>query len=379
MKKYWVPVLVGMLYTSVFALEPITVKIGHAGPLSGPIAHLGKDSQHGALMAIEALNAKGVSINGHPVRFVLTAEDDGGDPKHATAAAQKLVDEKVMGVVGHITSGTSIPASAIYASAGLPEVAPSVTSMGYNAQGYASLFRVVANDQQIGTALAQYALTDLQAKKVVVIDDRTAYGQGIADQFVKALKIKSPHIHIAPRLFTTDKAVDFNPLLIAAKRAQPDVIFLGAMDATAGPLLRQMKALGIQTKLMSGDGICTEQLIALAGDALKDNQVVCAMAGGVLPSEKKAFDTFLAAYEKRFGQPVQLYAPYNYDAVMVIAAAMQHAQSADPAVYLPFLRNIRYKGITGDIMFDSKGNLLHGIMTLYTYRSHRRIAIKVIQ
>jgi branched-chain amino acid transport system substrate-binding protein len=368
------------LCKSAFSADETTIKIGHVAAMSGPIAHLGKDNDNGAKLAIEELNAKGIKINGKKVTFVLLSEDDAGDPKQGTAVAQKLVDAKVNGVVGHLNSGTSIPASKIYHAAGIPQIAPSVTSMGYNAQGYKSTFRDVANDGQLGAELANYAKNVLRAKTVAVIDDRTAYGQGIADQFVNGLKSSGgDKVKMLPRQFTTSKATDFNAILTTIKAKKPDLIFLGAMDSTAGPMLRQMKALGIKTKFMGGDGICTEQLSALAGEALGEEQIICAVAGGVTDAEKKGYEGYIAAYKKRFGTDIQLYSPYVYDAVMTLADAMQQAESSDPAVYLPFLRKIKHKGVTGDISFDEKGNLKNGYVSLYTYKKGGAELISVMK
>lgn len=374
-------VLISSFSAPSFSADDTIVKIGHVAAMSGPIAHLGKDNDNGAKLAIEELNAKGTMINGKKVTFVLMTEDDAGDPKQGTTVAQKLVDAKVNGVVGHLNSGTSIPASKIYHAAGIPQIAPSVTSMGYNAQGYKSTFRDVANDGQLGAELGNYASNVLHAKTVAVIDDRTAYGQGIADQFVKGLKSSGngAGIKMTQRQFTKANATDFNSILTTIKATKPDVIFFGGMDATAGPMLRQMKALGIKTKFMGGDGICTEQLSALAGDALGNGQVICAVAGGVTDKEKKGYDGYLQRYKKRFGSDIQVYSPYVYDAVMTLADAMQQAKSSDPAVYLPFLQKINHKGVTGDIAFDDKGNLKNGYLSLYTYKAGGRALMSVVK
>ncbi len=372
-------VIAASLFGSVFAADTMTVKIGHVAAMTGPLAHLGKDNDNGAKLAIEELNAKKITINGKIVTFVLVSEDDAADPKLGNFAAQKLVDAKVNGVVGHMTSGTSIPASTLYAAAGIPQIAYSVTSMGYNAQGYPSTFRIVANDSKLGAALAKYAVDMLHAKTVAVIDDRTAYGQGISDQFIKTLKSHSPQVKIVHRQFTNDRATDFNAILTAIKATKPDVIFFGGMDAVAGPMLRQMKSLGIQTKLMGGDGICTKELPALAKDAIGHGQVICAVAGGVTDIEKKKFDNFLHRFKRRFGSDTQLYSPYVYDALMTMGDAMQQANSADPVVYLPFLKKIRHKGVTGDIAFDVDGNLKNGYLTIYTYNSANRVLLSVVK
>ena len=350
-------------------------KIGHVGPLSGQIAHLGKDNENGARMAIDALNTKNFRIAGKKIKFVLLGEDDAATPQQGTAAAQKLVDAKVHGVIGHLNSGTTIPASKIYNDAGIPQISPSATNPKYTQQGFKGAFRVVANDGQLGGALGRYAAGTLQIKNVAIIDDRTAYGQGVADEFAKAAKAAG--ITIVGRQYTNDKATDFNAILTAIKGKKPELIFFGGMDAVAGPMLRQMKQLGIQAKLMGGDGICTEQLPSLAGDGMADGQVVCAEAGGVEDSQKKSLDEFRTAYRKKFGTDVKLYAPYVYDAVMVMATAMQKANSIEPANYLPELAKINYQGITGLIEFDAYGDMKHGTLTLYTFKGGKRSQLAV--
>jgi branched-chain amino acid transport system substrate-binding protein len=354
------------------------VKIGHVGPISGAIAHLGKDNENGARMAIDELNAKGFTIGGKKVKFELLAEDDAADPKQGTAAAQKLVDAHVNGVVGHLNSGTTIPASKIYADAGIPQISPSATNPKYTQQGFKTTFRVVANDGQLGGTLGRYAVQTNHAKRIAVIDDRTAYGQGVAEEFVKGVK-KTGGAEIVAQQYTNDKATDFNAILTAIKAKNPDTVFFGGMDAVAGPMLRQMRALGINAKFMGGDGVCTEQLAQLAGDAMADGQVVCAEAGGVQEAQKAGMDAFRAAYKKKFGIDVQLYAPYVYDAVMVLAEAMKKAGSAEPAKYLPYVGKTDYNGVTGHISFDSKGDMKEGTLTLYTYKGGKRSQIAVVK
>ena len=362
---------------TAFAAEEQIVKIGHVGPISGAISHLGKDNENGGKLAIEELNAKGLIIGGKKIKFELLAEDDAGDPKQGTTVAQKLVDAHVKGVVGHLNSGTTIPASKIYFDAGIPQISPSSTNPKYTMQGFKTAFRVVANDGQLGGTLGRYAVKILKAKNVAVIDDRTAYGQGVADEFMKAAKAAGANI--AAQQFTNDKATDFNAILTAIKGKKPDVIFFGGMDAVAGPMMRQMKQLGIEAKFMGGDGICTEAMAKLAGDAIGEGNVICAEAGGVVDSEKKGMEDFRAAYKKKFGIDVQLYAPYVYDSVNVIAAAMQKANSVEPAKYLPELAKIHYKGVTGPIAFDARGDIKDGSLSLFTYKGGKRELMAVVK
>jgi branched-chain amino acid transport system substrate-binding protein len=353
------------------------VKIGHVGPMTGNIAQLGKDNEAGAKMAIEDLNAKKLKIGGQEVKFELLSEDDAADPKQGTAAAQKLVDAKVNGVIGHLNSGTTIPASKIYHDAGIPQISPSATNPKYTQQGYKTAFRVVAHDGQLGGTLGKYAVKEVKAKAIAIIDDRTAYGQGVADEFSKAVKAAGGKI--VGREYTNDKATDFNAILTKLKASKPDLIFYGGMNAVAGPMLRQMKQLGMQVKYMGGDGICTADLPQLAGDGMADGQVVCAEAGGVEGAQVKALDDFKARFKSKFNMEVQIYAPYVYDATMAMVAAMQKANSADPKKYLPALAAIKYEGVTGTIAFDPKGDIKNGALTLYTYKGGKREQMMVVR
>src|SRR3954470_24793366 len=367
-----------LAYAGAASAQDMVVKIGHVAPTSGGIAHLGKDNENGARMAIDDLNAKGVTIGGKKAKFELLAEDDAADPKQGAAVANKLVDAKVNGVVGHLNSGTSIPASKIYSDAGIPQISPSATNPKYTRQGFKTTFRVVADDVHLGGTLGKYSIAQLKGKSIAVIDDRTAYGQGVAEEFEKGVTASGGKV--AARQFTTDKATDFTAILTAVKAAKPDVIFYGGMDAVAGPMIRQMKQLGINAKFMGGDGICTGELPKLSGGAMADGQVVCAEAGGVEGTQKVGMDKFRDDFKKKFNTDVHIYAPYVYDAVNVMVAAMVKAGSADPKVYLPVLaKTDGYKGVTGTIAFDEKGDIKNGALTLYTYKGEKREQIAVVR
>jgi branched-chain amino acid transport system substrate-binding protein len=371
-----VAVAAAAIFVGSVSAQEMVVKIGHVAPTSGPQAHLGKDNENGARMAIDDLNAKGVTIGGKKAKFELLAEDDAADPKQGAAVANKLVDSKVNGVIGHLNSGTSIPASKIYSDAGIPQISPSATNPKYTRQGFKTTFRVVADDVQLGGTLGKYAEKELKGKSVAVVDDRSAYGQGVAEEFAKGLKGAGGKV--ADTQYTNDKATDFTAILTAIKAKNPDVVFYGGMDAQAGPMIRQMQQLGIKAKLVGGDGICSAELAKLAGSSMADGQVICAEAGGVDATGKPAMDKFYADYKKKFGIDVQLYAPYVYDAVMVMATAMQKCNSSDPKVYLPCLQKTDYNGVTGHIAFDNKGDIKNGALTLYTYKDGKKSAIAVV-
>jgi branched-chain amino acid transport system substrate-binding protein len=373
-----IPLAVAMAFASTAGAQEV-VKIGHVAPISGASAHLGKDNENGAKMAVEELNAKGFMINGKKVTLQLLTEDDAADPKQGTAVAQKLVDAKVNGVIGHLNSGTTVPASRIYNDAGIPQISPSATTPAYTKQGFKGAFRVVANDNKLGGTLGRYAVEKLGAKSIAVIDDRTAYGQGVADEFVKGAKAKMPGVKMVGKEFTNANATDFTAILTSIKAKKPDLIFFGGMDSVGGPMLKQMKALGINAKFMGGDGICTEALPRLAGDGIGEGTVTCAEAGGVTGAQEKVMTDFVARYKKKYNADVQIYAPYVYDAVMTMATAMQNAKSADPAKYLPELKKIKYQGVTGLIQFDNFGDIKDGALTLFTYKDGKKTKVEVVR
>jgi branched-chain amino acid transport system substrate-binding protein len=362
-----------MLFSTYVVHAQEVVKIGHVAPISGPQGHNGKDNENGARMAVDELNQKGVVIGGKRVRLELRAEDDAADPKQGTGVAQKFCDEKVNGVVGHLNSGTTIPASAVYNQCGIPHITPSATNPKLTQQGFKTTFRLLANDNALGAGVAAYAAETLSLKKVVVIDDRTAYGQGVAQVFKTTAAAKG--IQIVGHEYTNDKATDFMSVLTSVKAKAPDAIFYGGMDAQGGPMLRQMAQLGMsKVRFFGGDGICTTKLAELAGGAKTLSNVICAQSGGPL-EEMAGGKTWKAEYDKRYPNQFQVFSPYSYDAVHVLVAAMQAAGSADPKVYLPKLSAIEYQGLTSNVAFDATGELKNPAMTLYTYSDGKKVPL----
>ncbi|MBG9386985.1 branched-chain amino acid ABC transporter substrate-binding protein [Caenimonas aquaedulcis] len=349
------------------------VKIGHVAPVSGAQAAYGKDNENGARMAIEDLNAQNIVIGGKKIKWELVAEDDAADPKQGTAAAQKLCDAKVAGVAGHLNSGTTIPASKVYNDCGIPHITPSATNPNLTKPGYKTTFRLLANDNALGAGLAFYAADGLKLKTVAVIDDRTAYGQGVAEVFKNTAKSKG--MTVVDEQFTTDKAVDFMAILTAIKAKNPDAVFYGGMDPQAGPMLRQMEQLGLtKQKYFGGDGICTMDLIKQAAGAKTLENVICAEGGASLdkmPSGK----AWKAKYDAKYPGQFQVYSPYVYDAVMVLVDAMKRAKSVDPKVYTAEIGKTNYKGVTTTVQFEPNGELKNPAMTLYTYKDGKKIAL----
>ena len=366
-------VAVALLAASAASAQDMVVRIGHVGPVSGPQAHNGKDIENGARLAVADLNARGVTIGGKKARFELVAEDDAADPRQGTAAAQKLCDAQVNGVVGHFNSGTTIPASRIYNACGIPHITGAATNPALTHQGFKTTFRLIANDNALGAGLAIYAADALKLKTVAIIDDRTAYGQGVAEIFKKTAIAKG--IRVVDEQYTTDKATDFTAILTAIKAKGPAAVFYGGYDAQGGPMLRQMDQLGLSNlKFFGGDGVCTEKVAELSAGAKSLNNVVCAEGGSSL-AKMPSGAAWKARYDAKYPNEFQIYSPYTYDATMVLVTAMVKAGSADPKVYLPFLARTDYQGVTAKIGFEPDGELKNPSMTLYVYRDGKKVPL----
>jgi branched-chain amino acid transport system substrate-binding protein len=350
-----------------------TIKIGSASPLTGPQAHIGIDIRNGVQLAIDDLNAAGAEIGGRKVKFELLAEDDEANPTKATTVAQKLVDSKVAAVVGHFNSGASIPASRIYADAGIPQISPSSTNPRYTQQGFKTTFRVVAHDDQQGPTLGRFAIEKLKAKSIAVIDDSTAYGQGLADAFEATARAGGATI--VTREHTTDKDTDFRAILTKIKGRQPDLVMFGGIDPQAGPMVRQMAALGIKAKFIGGDGMQTPTFVKLAGDAAEG--VMASTPGLPLP-QMPGGKVFLEKFKAKFNAEVELYAPMGYDAVFVFVEAMKRAGSTDPAKFLAEIGKTRYQGVIGPIAFDEKGDLRNGPITVYVVKGGKWLPLETV-
>ena len=370
--KLTVAAAIAAMAGMVSAQEQV-VKIGHVAPMSGAQAHYGKDNENGTRMAIEDLNKQGVTIGGKKIKFEIQAEDDAADPKQGTAAAQKLCDAKVAGVVGHLNSGTTIPASKVYNDCGIPHVTGAATNPDLTKPGYKTTYRILANDNALGAGLALYAADKLKLKKVAIIDDRTAYGQGVAAVFKKTAESKG--LQVVDQQFTTDKATDFMAILTSIKSKAPDAIFYGGMDAQGGAMLRQLEQLGMSNvKFFGGDGICTAEIAKIAAGAKTLGNVVCAEGGASL-AKMPGGTAWKKRYDEKYPNQFQVYSPYTYDATFVLVDAMKRANSVDPKVYTAKLPETNFKGVTTTIAFEPNGELKNPAITLYVYKDGKKVAL----
>jgi branched-chain amino acid transport system substrate-binding protein len=340
-----------------------SVKIGAASPLTGSQSHIGIDIRNGVQLAIEDANAANIEIGGKKVKFSMVPEDDEANPTKAATVAQKLVDAKVVAVVGHFNSGASIPASKIYSDAGIPQISPSSTNPKYTQQGFKTTFRVVAHDGQQGPTLGRFAVEKLRSRAIAVIDDSTAYGQGLADNFEAT--VKKAGARVVAREHTTDKDTDFKAILTRIKGLKPDLVMFGGIDPQAGPMIKQMAELGIKARFIGGDGMQTPNFIKLAGNA---SEGAMASIPGLPKEQMPGGKAFLEKYKAKYKSEVELFAPMGYDAVMVFIDAMKRANSTEPAKFLPEVGKTQFQGVIGPIAFDDKGDLVNGPITIYVVK-----------
>ncbi|WP_118183069.1 branched-chain amino acid ABC transporter substrate-binding protein [Paraburkholderia phosphatilytica] len=343
-----------------YGADPEIVKIGFAGPLTGPVARVGKDLQYGAQLALDEENAKNPTIGGKPVKFVLDVQDDQADPRMAIQAAQKLVDDGVVGVIGHYNSGCSIPASAVYHTADVAMITPGSTNPALTQQGFANVFRTMGNDGVGGVIAGRFAVEQLKAKRIGIIDDRTAFGQGLADAFAKGAK--EANGNVVDREFTNDKAVDFRAILTTLKEKNVDMIFFGGLDEQGAMLVKQMRSLGMQTQLFGAGALKSNAFLQIAGTSGEGTRDL--EPGPALDKLPSAQD-FAKRYKARFNQDVELYAPFAYDAALAMIKAVHEANSLDRAKIVAALPKVTVTGVTGKIEFDPHGDLIKPPYTLF--------------
>ncbi|RZL56688.1 MAG: branched-chain amino acid ABC transporter substrate-binding protein [Variovorax sp.] len=356
--------LMALAFAGHAGAQEQVVKIGHSGPLSGANAFAGKDNENGLRLAVEELNAKKIAVGGRTLKFELVSEDDQCDAKSGVAVAQKFVDDGVKFVMGPYCSGVAIPASRVYNEGGVL-----LSTVGTNPKvtqgGYKNLFRIIASDNQIGGAMAVYAAKVLNVKKVGVIDDRTAFGQGLAEEFTKEAKTQG--LTVVAQEFTTDKAVDFTAILTNMKAKAPEAIFFGGYAPQAAPMARQMKQLTVPGKLLGGDTVCSPVTGKLGGDAVND-LVFCAQGGSIL--EKAASGpAFKAKFKQRFNVDADAYAASYYDQLMFIGQSMQKAGSIDPDKVGAEIYRTSYKGVAATYAYDEKGNMKQAPITVFTFKN----------
>ena len=347
--------------------------IGLAAPLTGPSARIGKDLQNGAQLALDDANAKHPTVNGKPVFYKLALADDQSDPRTAVTVAQQLVDKHVVGVVGHWNTGCSIPASRVYSDAGIVQIAPASTGHQYTLQHFDTALRIMGHDDSSGAYTGAYAVKTLKAKRIAVVDDRTSFGSGLATQFIKGVEANGGTV--VDREYFDDKTTDFSGVLTAIKAKKADLVFFGGIDAQAAPIAKRMRQLQISAPLLGAGGFVSQTFLQLAG---KDGEGVTALEPG-RPLDRmpggKAFD---AQYRAKYHVPIELHAPFAYDAAATIVAAVQQTQSTEPKKVVAAVHATNRPGVTGTIAFDAEGNLRDPAFTIYQVKDGKWVVVDVL-
>jgi branched-chain amino acid transport system substrate-binding protein len=376
-RRYWLLSLalcaLGTHGVSSWAADPEVVKIGFVGPLTGPVARVGKDLQYGAQLAIDEENARHPTVGGKPVTFVLDVQDDQGDPHVAVQVAQKLVDDGVVGVIGHYNSGCSIPASAVYHQANVAMITPGSTNPDLTKQGFKNVFRTMGHDGVGGVVAGHVVVEQMKAKRIGIIDDRTAFGEGLANAFEKGAKEAGGNI--VDREFTNDKAVDFRSILTTLKAKNVDLIFFGGLDEQGAMLVKQMRSLGMTTQLFGAGALKSNAFLQIAGAAGDGTQD---LEPGPALDKLPAAQDFGKRYKARFNQDVELYAPFAYDAALAMIKAIHNADSLDRSKIVDSLAKVTVTGVTGKIVFDPNGDLIKPPYTLFQVQGGQWKSLKAV-
>jgi branched-chain amino acid transport system substrate-binding protein len=342
------------------AATPITVRIGFVAPLSGDDANYGHDLQNGVQLALDEANAQGLKIGDQPAHFELVPLDDQGDPRLGMQAAAQFANLGVSAVVGHFNSGTAIPASRIYESAGIPMIDPAATNPTLTSQGFANVFMVISSDAQNAGIAGAWAVDTMKVKRIAILDDRSAFGQGEADVFERTVRAHGGNI--VAREFATSNADDFAAQLAKIRRTDADLVYFGGLAHQAAAIVRQMKTLGMAPQFVGGGGVVNSAFIQYAGPAAEG---AMSWEYGRPLAQLPDGPRFAQKYRSRYGSDVLAYAPFGYDAAWAAIHAMVLARSAQPDVYRSALKMLSFDGVTGHITFEHDGSLRNGASTLY--------------
>ena len=323
------------------------IKIGVAAPLTGDQAKIGTDLRNGVTLAVEEWNAKGGVLG---KKIAVVAVDDQHDPKQAVSVANKLVNERVAGVVGHFNSSCSIPSSDVYHRGGVPMISPGSTNPQLTEKGYRGVFRVCGRDDQQGKVGAEFVINKLNLKRIAVIHDKTTYGQGLADEFRKFVKGKVEIVYYGG-IIQGDK--DFKTVLTSVREKNPQLIYFGGIYPEAGLLVKQARELGIAVPFMSGDGTIDPKFVEIAGvKAAEGTYLTFSPDTKQIPTAK----SFVENYERKYGE-IGPYSVYAYDAANILLTAVREAGSSEGKAVMDKLHSMEFSGALGKIRFDEKGDV----------------------
>ena len=335
------------------------ILVGVGGPITGPNAAFGAQLQKGAEQAAADINAAG-GINGEQIK--VSVGDDVSDPKQGISVANKFVADGVKFVVGHFNSGVSIPASEVYAENGILEISPASTNPTYTERGLWNTFRTCGRDDQQGTVAGGYLAANFKDAKIAVIHDKTPYGQGLADETKKALNTAGVKEAMYEGINVGDK--DFSALIAKMKEAGVSVVYYGGLHTEAGLMMRQLADQGLKATFMSGDGIVSNELASIAGDAVNGTLMTFSPDPRKNPAAKDIVEKFRAA-----GFEPEAYTLYAYAALQVIAEGAKAAGSSDPQKVAEAIKaKGPFKTAIGELGFDSKGDITRPDYVMYTWK-----------
>ncbi|MGO7733189.1 branched-chain amino acid ABC transporter substrate-binding protein [Rhizobium leguminosarum] len=335
------------------------IKIGVAGPLTGPNAAVGEQFRQGAERAAAHINKAG-GIGGEKV--VLIYGDDASDPKQGVSVANRFAAEGVSFVIGHYNSGVSIPASEVYAENGILQITPGSTNPTYTERQLWNTFRVCGRDDQQGAVAARYMTDHFKGKKIAVLNDKTAYGVGIAQEVKKGLEAAQAKVAIDDSINVGEK--DFSALVSKLKAAKIDVIYFGGLYTEAGLIVRQAADQGLKATLVAGDGITSAEYAQIAGEAALGTLMTFAPDPRIMPSAAKIVEEF-----RHDGFEPEAYTLYAYAALEIVKTGVEKAKSSEASAVAEQLHDGKpVKTILGNIAFDKKGDRRDEDYAIYVWK-----------
>jgi branched-chain amino acid transport system substrate-binding protein len=335
------------------------IKVGVAGPFTGPNAAFGAQLKNGAEQAAADLNAKG-GINGQKIELVFG--DDVSDPKQGVSVANKFVGDGVKFVVGHFNSGVTMPASEVYAENGMFMMSPSATNPKITERKLWNVFRTCGRDDQQGEVAGKYIANNLKGKKVAIVHDKTTYGKGLADETQKAMNAAGVKEVLYEGVNTGEK--DFSALVSKIKASGAAVVYWGGLHTEGGLIVRQMRDQGVNAVMMSGDGITTDEFAAIGGPGVEGTLMTFPPDPQKRPEAAEVVKKFLA---KNF-KP-ESYTLYTYAAFEIISKAAAASKSLDPKKVAEEIRKgAKYKTVIGELGFDKKGDITRPDYVMYTWK-----------
>ncbi len=359
MKRLLISTSMVALALSYGGLARAEILIGLGGPLTGANAVFGDQERKGAEQAVADINEKG-GVNGEKLRLVLG--DDVTDPKQGMSVANKFVADGVKFVVGHFSSGVSIPTSEVYAENGVFQITPASTNPQFTERGLWNTFRTCGRDDQQGAIAGKYISEKFKASKIAIVHDKTPYGQGLADETKKTMNGLGVDEVVYEGITPGEK--DYSALIGKLKENKVDLIYFGGLHTEAGLIMRQMADQGLKVKFMSGDGITSNELSSIAGEAVSGTLMTFPPDPRKNPSAADAVKKFRAS-----GFEPEAYTLYSYAAVQVIAGAITAAGEADPVKAAEAAKSKGpFKTVIGDISYDSKGDITRPDYTMYEWR-----------